>query len=1216
MNNCDANSITSETQSHEPTTEFETVADLQDMLIDVLGGKASEVADFHTVKRTPDGFGHVPKEQFDEEYLRLIKLDLAESLKHRHEMPEEAKRGLLDATLDFFHVGYLPNWVLTKSRAEFNCGTYVDKETGEVKHLPPPSERMIIPTASGTHFNAVATPMERFNIHKDFWKQHAGEKELFCDPAALEVQKTLLVVEGEVDAMTIWQASKGKIPVVAILGASNWKKTLLPILDDCRKLDKSSWELFKTHGKPVRFVLMLDGDAAGRRNGERLVAELLKRGYPAVYRSLYDLLMRRGEKLYKQDKKVDANEYYCNLKSQGANDNAADTCLYGLIQECIIDGAKDELDKLEAEIKQGKYAVKDKPTNTEFSAGKGDINADEIKLMLKDFVHAKDLTRDEWWAVGAILFRYGFTLDDFKKWSSIDDPRYDVTRCDIEWNGYKTADELQGEDASGYTIGTLIQLAKQNGYVPPRRDPHVTGDKTIDKQLADFQDQFGEINPDILPKIQAAKIFIDGLTPQNFKASLAFERSTLSKVALCKFYLPSTAQKFFDTLKDARALAKSILKQIAQETAAKTKSADSIPAVDTTELTRLSELPVSKIQEETDSLVTTLKRTHKAFVKHLQSERRIAAEKAAVDAYNANPAWTQTQMPDCPINLILPDSVYFDAKGVGTQTFTERGRVQERTATKTPIVPTKIFREPRTHVTRYEVAIKSRHHWRNIIVEGDELADSRKILRLATDGGAIIKDAKALTDYFADIIAANEDRLPEVTCYTRPGWYEDKFIYPTPTNEDSYIVRRAGIDYESIFAVRGDSKLWLDKFREFCGGQQDSLKRFIFGGVIVAPMLKVIEIPNVQFLLEGGSNKAKTPAVKMGLSVFGDPREGKLMRTWDSSDRNRLALALGFCDLPLFLDEGETMTQKKKASLSEDIYNYFSGITDQRNRRNGDLKQAESFRGCRWATGEMELLGDTAKRGAFKRLVTIHVNDELFSDDAARKLHLFVAKNHGHFGRQWTTYIEAHAAEIAADFDALCDHFADRGFIRDGLHAELKSVDATNARSVIACAVAFWHFRLCLHLDQTLERNFAIADAEKMLAQLPTIDEIDELKRGIELLASWVVAHPRRFITPAIIKGVEVDGVDNPADTYASTVGKQFADGNIAFIAGEFSTVCEECRIPSYKRFLSDLYNNDCLECKNSRDKSIQKKINGRNTKVYMIKSGVLFSEDNERDDY
>ena len=395
-------------------------------------------------------FGRLPKSDFDAEYLRLIKLDLDKAQAHLDDLSENQRRGLTLETLRHFGCGYLPNWILTKSRAEYDCGIYVKSLTGEPKHLPPPSERIIIPTPSMQHFNAVATSNARRNMNKDFWKQHVGSMELFGDPNTFN-SDLIVVVEGELDAMSIWQCSDGQIAVVAILGCGNWKKTLLPKLKDM-------------YGK--KLLLLLDADAAGKKSAKKLLGELLTRGCLAVSKFLYDALPKDEQNYFGW--KVDANSI---LSARG------DEYLNQLFRK-IITNAEPDFKALEERIAQQNIFLQEQATqrSPEFSlpnqeksstpsATDENVDRNEIKRILKDFVHAKNLSRDEWCNVGMILKRYGFSLEDFQAWSK-NDLRYSVETCTTQWKSFKTAEELKGK---GYTVATLIQLAKQFSYQPLKK---------------------------------------------------------------------------------------------------------------------------------------------------------------------------------------------------------------------------------------------------------------------------------------------------------------------------------------------------------------------------------------------------------------------------------------------------------------------------------------------------------------------------------------------------------------------------------------------------------------------------------------------------------------------------------------------------------------------------------------------------------------------------
>ena len=583
-----------------------------------------------------------------------------------------------------------------------------------------------------------------------------------------------------------------------------------------------------------------------------------------------------------------------------------------------------------------------------------------------------------------------------------------------------------------------------------------------------------------------------------------------------------------------------------------------------------------------------------------------------------SPHKSKRSVTNLPIKLVFPDDVEFQGNSivlVGKKKKTD-SEPPRYTASRTLILPTKKFVSDTSGKVSYEVSIHLPDGtWKRAETDKRTLLDPSRIFEL-TEQDADVASPKTLTSYFSKLLALpeNDALIPKVIVYNRPGWHGDNFIYPIPADGENYRVERSGINYASIFTPKGDAKKWLEKFLVIADSKnQGALKRIVIGACALAPMLEIIGGMNPQFNLWGTSNLAKTPLVKFGLSIYGDPSIGKLMRTWGGSSKNRLTMAAGLGDFPQMLDEAESMSATSRKELSAAVYDFSTGLIKQINKRNGDVHDAEAFRSVRFSTGETPMHTVSDKQGNFKRLIDLPVRKELFPDSEARKLHLFAENNFGHFGRSWIRYIKANKADIAKDFESACDYFAAGGFTRDGLHAEFKSVDPTNARSIIACAVAFWHFYRCV-FELPFDYMQARFDAEQILAELPTIDEMSDVKRSIQLLASWVAEHPKSFITPRKYNGTPIEGEDNPAESYAGTVGKKFADGHIAFYPFAFRKICAEIGLPSYEKFLCDLYDADCLECKSSREKSTQKKIEGENKRVYMIKSGVLFSNTTDDD--
>lgn len=174
-------------------------------------------------------------------------------------------RGLTLDTLKCFHCGFFSQWGKEKT------------------------PRVIIPVSNTTFLARLAVPMESLpnSIQKTIKaKQHSGTKMLF-NATALDSEKPILVVEGYIDAMSIWQATSGNFPVVALGGADSGKL----LLDEIAKRSEE-----KTSAK-LQFILLLDSDETGRTSAKNLCDELIKANFPTVSTFLSET-----------DSKIDAND--------------------------------------------------------------------------------------------------------------------------------------------------------------------------------------------------------------------------------------------------------------------------------------------------------------------------------------------------------------------------------------------------------------------------------------------------------------------------------------------------------------------------------------------------------------------------------------------------------------------------------------------------------------------------------------------------------------------------------------------------------------------------------------------------------------------------------------------------------------------------------------------------------------------------------------------
>ena len=204
-------------------------------------------------------------------------------------------------------------------------------------------------------------------------KQHHGKKSIF-NVRAVPLNFPTLIFEGEIDAMSVWQASGGNIPAIAVGGAAEYKMLVR--------------ELNKIYGnseiKPM-FIVLFDNDEKDGKNvgqdfAKKAVSALLRAGYPAVNRIMTD------------EKNVDAND----ILQRDGNKTLAD-----IIQN-IVKNSMQELRDLQENISD--YRVDEAVSEK--------IPADDVGTPIQDVPENLRLTDEQ----KAFLYTgEGFDLDNARR---------------------------------------------------------------------------------------------------------------------------------------------------------------------------------------------------------------------------------------------------------------------------------------------------------------------------------------------------------------------------------------------------------------------------------------------------------------------------------------------------------------------------------------------------------------------------------------------------------------------------------------------------------------------------------------------------------------------------------------------------------------------------------------------------------------------------------
>ncbi|MBO4779584.1 MAG: DUF927 domain-containing protein, partial [Selenomonadaceae bacterium] len=519
---------------------------------------------------------------------------------------------------------------------------------------------------------------------------------------------------------------------------------------------------------------------------------------------------------------------------------------------------------------------------------------------------------------------------------------------------------------------------------------------------------------------------------------------------------------------------------------------------------------------------------------------------------------TQDKISSCPVNLLIPADYDFNFHGITYLQPSRRddGKIRRVPVTRTPIIPTRKFRNPMTGKVAYEFAIFTDGEWQTVEIDGGALADTRDTKKALGEKGALIDEPNILSKYINATLALNSADLPKIKSYNQTGWTDDdceEFAYPTSPD---YVIRREGHDYGRTFKPKGDADKWREKFSEVMK-QGEEIAHVVMGTAAAAFLVRPFGLPNLQVHLHGKRSIGKTPLLRFVVSAFGFTGKKGLYYTFGAtSPKSRLEIESAFRDLPIIGEEIESLSKRDAENLAAETYNYSLGIGGQVLTKNGDLRDAKEISGALLTDGEHERTTTNGNGGELKRVLQLRAT-ELLDEKFASDLHGFCDRNHGLFLEQWIRYIKAHRDEIARDFHealGIAKHMQKRGE---------RQTDSTQLTTLIISIVAYQHFKVCIGLQDAVDLAEQGRDRIAIVAKLPNAEDIDDVTRAIEFLGDFIAGHERYFYR-----------LDEKAEHFGSFTNEQYGlklkDTEYAFIPTQLTNILENAGFTSGKKLIAE----------------------------------------------
>ena len=411
------------------------------------------------------------------------------------------------------------------------------------------------------------------------------------------------------------------------------------------------------------------------------------------------------------------------------------------------------------------------------------------------------------------------------------------------------------------------------------------------------------------------------------------------------------------------------------------------------------------LEKSPEALKNYLQTTLDDAVEELENQAHRKSEKAEQESFWKGGGPTSRELfPTCPVDVALPIGYFVREDGV-YQLF--KSHDPERIC-NAPIFVSQIQRSnQRDEMILFFVAWDIRHQdWHTFKCKMDDLTDARTFIKILCNNGVStdMKGASRTARFLLNMKdeRANTERIPEKKYFTKTGWLGDdfkEFVYPTDKDGD-YYVNKANFNFDKAFDTKGSYQESRQLMRDLIYSSVTS--RMVLGAVFAAPLVRPFGVRNPQIHLHAKSGSGKSAVIKAAISAFGDPRI--LRQTFTNTTKFLQELPAKFNDLPLWIDELQSMDRKTRATVDDQIYNYEGGLTRGRLDKNADDKPQTQFCGVRITSGEQPITTFTSGQGAKNRVIEIDF-DNIISSRTAIKIHQMFNNNKkasfGHFGREY-----------------------------------------------------------------------------------------------------------------------------------------------------------------------------------------------------------------------
>lgn len=334
----------------------------------------------------------------------------------------------------------------------------------------------------------------------------------------------------------------------------------------------------------------------------------------------------------------------------------------------------------------------------------------------------------------------------------------------------------------------------------------------------------------------------------------------------------------------------------------------------------------------------------------------------------------------------------------------QTGEIDVKEASRMMVVPSATYKNMENDIEKVELSFFVRGQWQKRVIEKSYLACKNKIISLANYGFDVNSlNAKDLVSYFHDVLTLNDDSIiPHYASVSRMGWVKDSFM-PYDNN-----IRFDGesefFDLFKSIHEKGEIWKWIKFMKPL---RKNKIFRVMMSASFASVLLERLQCLPFVFHLWGGTGTGKSVALMASMSIWGDPRMGKLTKTMNMTQNSMMATAGFIYSLPFGGDELQTIKTKGN-NYDELIMKVTEGI-DRGRMTFSNVNTTKTWRNVFIFTGEEPCTRSASGGGTKNRVVEVECTEKILEN--GNKVVSFINDNYGTAGKHFISCIKSEDLE-------------------------------------------------------------------------------------------------------------------------------------------------------------------------------------------------------------